>query len=220
MAPRLLILHHISQRFYAHYQWAIKRGSTSTTKFAIGLIGFIFASSFVFYAVFTLSNPVRYCQNQNAERITAESSTDCGHSAIDAHQRGCLFDPFNLAWQAPACHDGDLIRQFLDGNRLNRTTQGVFGNNAGTQKLTDDEIMRGHLQTVYVDASFLEMQCHFRWMEMNRILSHGGPIHALLVDEAWTTECSKYLIKESSDGKGEDILTARTVSFPVCRNEG
>lgn len=65
----------------------------------------------LFYLYHRQFSPI--CISEQAKTaIDVQPSPSCGSSPADATLAGCLFDPMNLAWQVPACHNGQLVRIF------------------------------------------------------------------------------------------------------------
>jgi len=139
----------------------------------------------------------------------------CGPSPAEASRRGCLFDPMNLAWQAPPCHDSELIREFSQPN--NHSAAGFPGHifagpeDGGTPL---SEAAAGELPVVFVRRAFMRSRCGFRWTEMNRVRVGRRPLHALLRDGTWATECSELLLDEQAEKN--DTLVPVVVAYPEC----
>lgn len=134
----------------------------------------------------------------------------CGSSPAQATQAGCLFDTMNLAWQAPACHNSKLIREFSDSNQ-----SGIFGSQDARRalQLTGNEASQAAL--VHVSRDFLRRQCKYRWTELTQALLNGGPVHGLLRDEIWTLSCEEVLLDDGPQEKNTRLFPV-AVTYPNC----
>jgi hypothetical protein len=190
-------------------------GATPTLRRTISHLVVISSSILIFLALFCVYGRQSSLLRIHEPAETSFNARPCGSSPADASLAGCHFDHMNLAWQAPACYNGELIRTFSDASiDVSSHIAGVFGSPDASRAVSLTRATAGQMPILYVSREFLRRQCKFRWMELTQALVSGRPVHSLLHNEIWTLQCQDLLLDEQVEKT--TMLFPVAVVYPEC----
>ncbi len=138
------------------------------------------------------------------------SITSCGATPSEAQSRGCHFDITSFSWLPPACHDDDLVAEFLALERWE-----WFLDPAGTQSIPLEEVERGEMAQMYVSWKYHLAHCVFMWQKLHRAVDKGQVIDAYIGNYHHTSHCGHMLMKAENGTTLNTIIRRKYVGCGV-----
>lgn len=118
---------------------------------------------------------------------------ECGQSADDARELGCVFDAVLMGWVPWRCHDKALSADFLRHNKWQLHEDANL--TAGTA-VSEDEVMSGRWAELYADYDFLVFSCMYAWKKTRRATLSGVVLDGYTADEHNTNHCQMNLLSD------------------------
>ena len=171
------------------------------------LIG-LFSAAFTII-LFVLGPPVGRTSSQKPSEPLID--TGCGHSVEEALTNGCHFDMMASTWEAPECHDAELLAQVLDGGPWQ-----WYQDREHNKLVPREEVAEGRFPIVplFPDSNYHIGHCMYMWMKQHRAYIKGRAISEDLWDYNHTVHCAKLVMREEWPTWGRT-----QAGFSVCRNQ-
>jgi hypothetical protein len=117
--------------------------------------------------------------------------SECGQSAEEAHQNGCIYSFVPGAWIPLRCYDSKLEAEFLAQKEwrwwVDNTTQ---------QELSLDSVRSyGAQNTIYVTIEYHDYHCAYTWIALHRAVVRHDLIDTHIGNFAHTQHCARLLKK-------------------------
>ncbi|KAK4107470.1 hypothetical protein N656DRAFT_677787, partial [Canariomyces notabilis] len=127
---------------------------------------------------------------------------ECGLSASEARQRGCVFDAVIMGWVPWRCYDAGLARDFLAekdwpfyrGPGWKAMDNTSDASDSGL-RMPLEEVLRGEWSTLYVEEEFYLFQCTYTWRKTWQAAMSGGMLDGYVGDSHHTSHCEMLITK-------------------------
>ncbi|MCJ1409487.1 hypothetical protein MMC19_003568 [Ptychographa xylographoides] len=136
----------------------------------------------------------------------------CGHSVAEALANGCHFDMMASTWEAPPCHDAELLAEVLADGPWQ-----WYRDPEHKELIPREEVALGQfpIDPFYPDSNYHIGHCMYMWKKQHRAYMQGGAISEDLWDYKHTVHCARLVMKKEWPKLGRT-----QAGFSVCRNEG
>jgi hypothetical protein len=158
-------------------------------------------SSIVMIIIFNTDNRAKY---HNLRPINASASPsdnfaewiDCGHTAFEARDRGCVFDLMLSTWIHESCYDDEMMNKYLlEGNHS------YFYDEDMMHEMPEEEARRGEYKTLWTDGEFHLRHCVYLMDMQLRSYVTGRPIEVSIYNFGHTQHCVNMTLWHDRDGK-------------------
>ncbi len=121
---------------------------------------------------------------------------DCGHTASEARDRGCIFDLMLSTWIHESCYDGEMMNRYLlEGNHT------YFYDEDMLHEMPEEEARRGEYKTLWTDGEFHLRHCVYLMDMQLRSYVTGRPIEVSIYNFRHTQHCVNMTLWHDRDGK-------------------
>lgn len=167
---------------------------------AISLV--LLAASSIFIIIFL--NPGNHAEHHNVRPIDASENpgdsfsewVDCGQTAFEARDRGCVFDLMLSTWIHESCYDGEMMNRYLlEGNHT------YFYDEDMVHEMPEEEARRGEYKTLWTDGEFHLRHCVYLMDMQLRAYVTGRPIEVSIYNFRHTQHCVNMTLWHDRDGK-------------------
>jgi hypothetical protein len=136
---------------------------------------------------------------------------DCGHSAAEAHRKGCVFDVMLSTWVHEKCADLELMEQYLTVEKFR-----WFHDTSLKVEISDVQMRRGEHHRAYARLDYHPTHCVYVWEKQVRAYMGNRGIDYRIFSIEHTAHCAKLLAHHT----GLTNVTEMTVSFGLCGTRG
>lgn len=143
------------------------------------------------------------------DALDVVSLKPCGKTRDEALARGCQFDLMSFVWTPPACHDKELLDDFLS---LRNWTW--YHDIKATQVADEHLVHQGKFDHLYVTWEYHKVHCAYMWRKLHRAMMSGSRVDGYIGNSNHTRHCLGQL-----DQRGIDLQSVNTLiiqKFPVC----
>lgn len=142
----------------------------------------------IFIGIFAKSQgPHHHFRPLNASANPGESFTesiDCGRTAAEARERGCIFDLMLSTWIHESCSDRELMNKYLlEGNYTYYYDENM------EHQMPEEEVWRGEYRTIWTQAEFHFRHCVYLMDMQLRSYKTGRPIEVSIYNFGHTDHC-------------------------------
>lgn len=162
----------------------------------------LLATSSIFTVIFlNRGNHAKYhnLRPLNASANLNESFSewiDCGHTASEARDRGCIFDLMLSTWIHESCYDGEMMNGYLrQGNHS------YYYDEDMVHEMPEEEARRGEYTTIWTDGEFHLRHCVYLMDMQLRSYVTGRPIEVSIYNFGHTQHCVNMTLWHDRDGK-------------------
>lgn len=121
---------------------------------------------------------------------------DCGQTAFEARDRGCIFDLMLSTWIHESCYDGEMMNRYLlEGNHT------YFYDEDMVHEMPEEEARRGEYTTLWTDGEFHLRHCVYLMDMQLRAYLTGRPIEVSIYNFGHTQHCVNMTLWHDRDGK-------------------
>jgi hypothetical protein len=162
----------------------------------------LFATSSIF--IVTLLSTSNHSKYHNLRPINASTRVDdsfsewieCGHTALEARRRGCVFDLMLSTWIHESCYDGEMMNRYLlEGNHT------YFYDEDMMFEMPEEEARRGEYRSLWTDGEFHLRHCVYLMDMQLRAYVTGRPIEVSICNFRHTQHCVNMTLWHDRDGK-------------------
>ncbi|KAI0132884.1 hypothetical protein BJ170DRAFT_719046 [Xylariales sp. AK1849] len=185
--------------------------------FAIFLL--LLVTSIIFIVIFL--NTGNHAEYHNLRPINASANPDdsfsewidCGQTAFEARDRGCVFDLMLSTWIHESCYDGEMMNRYLrEGNHT------YFYDEDMVQEMSEEEARRGEYRTIWTGGEFHLRHCVYLMDMQLRAYVTGRPIEVSIYNFRHTQHCVNMTLWHDRDGKKTKLHALRgKCGFPKTR---
>lgn len=138
---------------------------------------------------------------------------DCGQTAPEALDRGCVFDLMLSTWIHESCYDGEVMNRYLrEGNHT------YFHDEEMVHEIPEEEARRGEYRTLWTDGEFHLRHCVYLMDMQLRAYKTGRPIEVSIYSFEHTQHCVNMTLWHDRDGKKTKIHALHgKCGFPKTR---
>jgi len=156
-----------------------------------------------------LSMPLGLSSNSKNNKTSNRVNATCGTTVSEALENNCIFDMMVSRWEAPECHDAELLAEVL------RTGPWQWYADANhTILVSREEVAKGlfDIDPLYTDNNYHVDHCMYMWMKQHRAYLRGAPLEEDLWGFKHTLHCAALMRKNM------DLEFGRTwAGFAICR---
>jgi len=136
---------------------------------------------------------------------SADEIQNCGYTAQEARDRGCVFDVMMQLWTPAACFDEVLSNRFLDvGNWT------WYADPSASKAFTLEEMRKGEHDAVYVAQDYHVTHCIYAWEKLVRAMRNQDPLIMELISYDHVIHCRHKTLQRADGGS-----TIRGVRAPT-----
>ncbi|KUJ13265.1 uncharacterized protein LY89DRAFT_753870 [Mollisia scopiformis] len=192
--------HHASQlRFQSR--------SHKTHHFHVLAVFILLITSSIFITIFFL-NKGNHVEYHNLRPLSDSANPDisfsewsnCGQTALEALDKGCVFDLMLSTWIHESCYDDEMMNRYLlEGNHT------YFHDEDMVYEMPEEEARRGEYKTLWTDGEFHLRHCVYLMDMQLRSYKTGRPIEVSIYDFEHTQHCVNMTLWHDRDGKKTKI---------------
>jgi hypothetical protein len=136
----------------------------------------------------------------------------CGSSPKEARMNGCVFDPMSFTWHSPACHDGELSKEFRESYHFR-----YFEDEHGTEEIQYDDVQLGE-RDLYASWEQHLVHCLYTWRQFHRAYHQRRPIDSYIGNYHHTHHCGDQIMEQIK--KPSDLAALNTlikIKYTDCK---
>lgn len=133
----------------------------------------------------------------------------CGKTHDEALARGCQFDLMSFVWTPPACHDKELLEDFLS---LRNWTW--YHDIEGMHIADAAQVRQGIFEHLFVTWEYHKVHCAYMWRKLHRAMMSGSPVDGYIGISNHTRHCLSQLDRKGIDS--QSVNTHIIQKFPAC----
>lgn len=131
----------------------------------------------------------------DADILSPANIQDCGYTADQAREKGCVFDVMMQLWTPKDCFDGVLSDRFLEvGNWT------WYADPEASRAFTLEEMRKGEHDAVYVAQDYHITHCIYAWEKLVRAMRNQDPLIMELISYDHVIHCRHKTLQRADHG--------------------
>ncbi len=152
-------------------------------------------------------------------RTSQPRYNQCGTSAAEARDRGCVFEATGFTWLPKECYDKETESEFLQyvsENNLN-----LYHDHKYTKLVSMEEVRKGEGKGYFALERYHLAHCLFLFKKLHRAYASGKTVDGYIISLGHTAHCVNQSLSFSQDSNyRKDAIQFSYIKWPNCGKPG